>query len=80
METQNLLWIVPIIVLAGFCYCLWKAGRYREPDKEIYEKELNKCPFDGKHCVVMGRSLTDQYITKTCEKCPRYINWKNKKL
>ena len=41
-QTQNLLWIVPVIVLAGLCYSLWKAGRYREPDKEIYEKELNK--------------------------------------
>ena len=41
-QTQNLLWIVPVIVLAGLCYSLWKAGRYREPDKEIYEKELKK--------------------------------------
>ncbi len=41
-QTQNLVWIIPIIVLAGLCYSLWRAGRYREPDKEIYNKELRK--------------------------------------
>ena len=39
-QTQNLLWIVPVIALAGLCYSLWKARR--EPDKEIYDKELKK--------------------------------------
>ena len=45
-QTQNLVWIIPIIVLAGLCYSLWKAGRYREPDKEIYDKELVKKALD----------------------------------
>ena len=42
MEIEKLIWIIPIIALAGLCYSMWKAGRYREPDKEIYEKELKK--------------------------------------
>ena len=41
-QTQNLIWVIPIIALAGLCYSVWRAGRYREPDKEIYEKELKK--------------------------------------
>lgn len=72
---ENIPWIVLILILMYICYRLWKAGKFREPDKEIYEKSL-RCPFDHKHCGIIGRSLTDQYITKTCEKCSRYINWK----
>ena len=39
-QTQNLLWIVPVIVFAGLCFSIWEARR--EPDKEIYKKELKK--------------------------------------
>ena len=78
-QTQNLLWIVPVIILAGLCYSLWKAGRYREPDKEIYEKELrSKCPYDQTHCEVIG-ILTSQDVVNTCGKCSRYKNWQKQK-
>ena len=83
METliENIPWIILVTILMYICYRLWKAGKNREPDNEIYEKELrNKCPFDGEHCGIIGRSLTDQYITKTCLKCPRYDNWLKKGL
>lgn len=74
---ENLPWIALILILMYFCYRFWKAGRYRESNNEIYEKELrNRCPFDHKHCGIIGKSMTGQYITKTCEKCPRYKNWK----
>ena len=77
MKTETIFPIVLILIIAYFCYCLWKAGRYREPDNKIYEKELrNKCPFDGNHCGVIGKSLVKGYVTKTCLKCPRYDNWK----
>jgi len=39
---ENIPWIGLIIVIMCVCYRLWKAGRYREPDKEIYEKEIKK--------------------------------------
>ena len=43
---ENLPWIVLILILMYFCYSFWKAGRYREPDKEIYDKELIKKALD----------------------------------
>ena len=39
---EKLPWIVLILIGLYFCYSLWKAGRYREPDKEIYDKEIKK--------------------------------------
>ena len=39
---ENLPWIILIIILVCLCYSIWKAGRYREPDKEIYDKEIKK--------------------------------------
>jgi len=69
-------YIVLILVIAYFCYRLWKAGRYREQDTEIYEKELNKCPFDGQHCGIIGKSVSKNYVTKVCQECPRYKNSK----
>ena len=39
---ENLPWIILILIGLYFCYLLWKAGRYREPDKEIYDKEIKK--------------------------------------
>ena len=43
---EKLPWIILILIGLYFCYSLWKAGRYREPDKEIYDKELIKKALD----------------------------------
>ena len=43
---ENIPWIILILFLMYICYRLWKAGRYREPDKEIYDKELAKKALD----------------------------------
>lgn len=43
---EKLPWIVLILIGLYFCYRLWRAGRYREPDKEIYDKELAKKALD----------------------------------
>ena len=75
---KNLLWIVPVIALAGLCYSLWKANRYRDPGQEntyfAATKKRSKCPYDRTHCEVIG-ILTSQDVVNTCGKCPRYKNW-----
>ncbi len=86
---ESLPWIVIILVLMWFCYSLWKAGRHREPDKEIYDKELRKrkpfeCPYDLKSCDYVDTSTMT--IAIQCQDCKRYNKgvrpsklWKQKK-
>ena len=70
---EKLPWIILILIGLYFCYSLWKAGRYREPDKEIYDKEIKKpfeCPYDLESCDYVDTSTN--MITKPCEVCKRY--------
>ena len=43
---ENIPYIALVTILMYICYRLWKAGRYREPDKAIYDKELAKKALD----------------------------------
>ena len=64
-----------VIIFLLSCWLIKYFASMSEDEKRIYEDKL-KCPFDGNHCGIIGRSITDQYITKTCEKCPRFKEWK----
>ena len=80
---ENIPYIVLILIIVYLCFRLWKAGKYRGRDNEIYESELrkkNKCLFDGNHCGVIERSDKKSCIPKICLHCPRYDRWLNKGL
>ena len=77
-QTQNLLWIVPAIVLAGLCFSLWKANRYRDPGQEntyfaaIRKREPFECSHDLKSCDYVDTSTMT--IAIQCQDCKRYNN------
>ncbi len=77
MTTTNVLITVLLTLIALAALLYWWLIKHftsmSEEEKEIYEQN---CPFDNYYCDTIGRSITDQYITKTCEKCSRYKNLK----
>ena len=76
MTNSTVFLFVLIAIVIFFLLSLWLIKTFVSMSKE--EKKLrNKCPFDHEHCGIIGKSITDQYITKICKKCPRYKNWKD---
>ncbi len=78
MTTSVVILFMLIAMVAVFLLACWLSKTFAsmsEEEKEIYEQN---CPFDHNDCGIIGRSITDQYITKTCEKCLRYKNYKTK--
>lgn len=71
---MNYLWIIPGVIIFVIVITLQhlasKAGR-RSIQKKIQERI---CPFDKSYCSVLGKSMTDTYVTKVCKNCPRYVN------
>ena len=81
MTNSTIFALLIITILCVLCYLLWKKGKYRDPGQEnTYYNELKNCPFDGKHCGIIGKSVKKSYVTKVCLKCPRYDNWLKKGL
>ena len=78
-STVSLFVLIAIVIF--YLLFLWLIKTFvsmSKRKKEIYEKKLrNKCPFDHEHCGIIGKSMTDQYVIKICEKCSRYKNFKN---
>ena len=75
MTTVNILITVSLTLMVLAIFLYWGLMKYFAS----MSKDKQNCPFDHNHCGIIGRSTTDQYITKICKKCSRYKNWKNKK-